>query len=882
MSAARLVIPPTVTVLLMLLTFYKYKMYPFGTASLSWCDMTQQTVPLLEQFKDILDGGGNIFYSLKNSGGMEMYGVFFFFLSSPFTFLVKFVPKEDMLMFMNILVMLKMAVCAFTASLCLMLCRKKLDAPSAVLLSVIYPFSGFVMMYYQNLMWLDMVYLFPLLITALYRITKRQKPLMYIIVLSAMMTANYYICYMIVIFIMLFMFVYTSKNKDSEYAGRICRDVIIGSGIAALLTAVVWLPSFLQYASSGRGETGVIETLASSNMVTNYFTTLPMLMCTALPIVLTAADVFSSRQKSPRNRRTLLLLALTLIPFFAEPINKMWHTGNYMSFPCRFGFITIFLFILCAAHSLEQETEQDFSAAKYFSAGFISLIAIFLVYSYSGKLADPNSSITCNFSDTLWGDQDSFRQLMSVFIAMVFAYAFVYFLYKKGYIFKKIFLLLSAALFIVECSSYTGVYMAHPSVTNAETHAAQSRVFDLSDRIDDDNFYRVKSYSKLYNNNMIGALGYNTLSHYTSLNERDNMFTMKRLGYSGVWMETTAVGGTRLTDALLSMNYEINGGASGEQLIYESKAGRIFKLPEYLPMGLLLEKGTLDECAELPEKMSRSQLQGYLSSSLFGEDITQIYQPVSEITQDKNGAYSFKAGDMIEYRIDVTDECSIYFDCFDKLTNHLTEPVFDSFSIMVNGNTVRTSYPTGNENGLLRLGDYSDCSLNIRINCKKDIKCSSFGLFGLDVKRLQSICSQAQGVGLKEKDGCVLAGSCILDDEQTCFVSLPYNEEYTVSVNGSKAEYKKAFSDFICFDLPKGKSEIEITYTPKGFAAGVFISIIGAAALAAYIAFAKKLDRALAFDKYAAYIMTAASALVFAAVYIFPMLVNIIAVGLEK
>ena len=93
----------------------------------------------------------------------------------------------------------------------------------------------------------------------------------------------------------------------------------------------------------------------------------------------------------------------------------------------------------------------------------------------------------------------------------------------------------------------------------------------------------MKSYAKFYNNNMIGALGYDTISHYTSLNDRNFMFTMKRLGYSGVWMETLAVDGTRLTDAMLSIKYEINGGCDGSSIIYQSKAGRIEHLPNYLP-----------------------------------------------------------------------------------------------------------------------------------------------------------------------------------------------------------------------------------------------------------------------------------------------------------
>ena len=175
---ASIIFPAFFVMYFMMVFYYQNSMYPFGTRSLSWCDMSQQVVPLLNQFKDILDGKSGFFLNMKNSGGMNFFGVFFFFLASPFTFLVKFVDKADMMMFANVLVALKMSATAFTASLCFTLCRKKLDPFSVMLLSVMYPVSGYAMMYFQNIIWLDMMYLFPLLMIALDRITRRQKPLM--------------------------------------------------------------------------------------------------------------------------------------------------------------------------------------------------------------------------------------------------------------------------------------------------------------------------------------------------------------------------------------------------------------------------------------------------------------------------------------------------------------------------------------------------------------------------------------------------------------------------------------------------------------------------------------------------------------------------------
>ena len=65
------------------IVFAVNKIYPFGSYSISWCDMDQQTIPLLCEFKDVLLGKSDFWFSLKNAGGMNFYGVYLFNLSSP-------------------------------------------------------------------------------------------------------------------------------------------------------------------------------------------------------------------------------------------------------------------------------------------------------------------------------------------------------------------------------------------------------------------------------------------------------------------------------------------------------------------------------------------------------------------------------------------------------------------------------------------------------------------------------------------------------------------------------------------------------------------------------------------------------------------------------
>ena len=194
---------PVCTILLLCGIYLAFELFPFGGKTLSWCDMNQQTLPLMLDFKDILSGKTSIFLNLQNAGGMNFWGVFLFFLSSPFTFLIAFIEKSQVFLFVNILVGAKMAVCACTAAIFFYKRFPTLSTFESVGLSVLYAFCGYSLFYYQNIVWLDMMYLFPLLLLSLLYLAEKGKILPYVFAFSGMMVVHFYLSYMIVLFLLL-------------------------------------------------------------------------------------------------------------------------------------------------------------------------------------------------------------------------------------------------------------------------------------------------------------------------------------------------------------------------------------------------------------------------------------------------------------------------------------------------------------------------------------------------------------------------------------------------------------------------------------------------------------------------------------------------------
>lgn len=882
------IVPPLAVMLIMGFAFYRNDLYPFGDGTVSWCDMSQQVIPLLTDFKDILTGKDGIFLNFHNAGGMNLWGVFFFFIASPYTLLVLLADKADVIYLVNIMTVLKLMTAAVTAQIYFRTCQKKLSPYISSVLSIVYAFCGYGMFYYQNNIWLDMMYLFPLLMVAFKELFEKKRIIPYTVMLTLMMIVNYYISYMIVIFILLFMAVCCWRyRKEEKYKDVPCR-FIIGSLLGALLSAVVWIPCFLQFLSSGRSKS-VIMQIESADFFSNYQTTFCLLLSTASVAVIVLVFLLDGKKRSKRLNTDLIMLFLMLIPIIIEPANLMWHTGSYMSFPCRYAFITIFFALICAGYFLSSENAiaKEKKNCDHFIIFLILAALIYGFYRFSEGFVENNRDGMAKYTKSLWQDSTAFELWLEFFVVAAVFYTIITLLHKKGWISKKIFALFLAMFVAAESYANVNVYMITPDMNYPERSYYHHNIMDLSDRIEDnDGFYRVKTSSKLFEVNLVGSMGYNSLSHYTSLTSRDYMYMMKQLGYSSYWMEVGSYGGTELTDALLSVKYliEKNGGITNNaDSVYSNSIYEIVPTEYYLPLGIVTD-ADLSGSEELSTG-TRSDVQKKLFEQLFGgngdELITDYeYDSIYGIQDDSvmSPSFTFNSSSdfsYMDYEIKVTDKQTLYFDCFDKLSNNLSESINGSFMVTVNGRSIQTDYPSQSSNGLLKLGEFENEEVNVRVTLNKNItNCRSYGVFGLHHDVLQKALEQVNTAGLTDNDG-KLSGSVNAKAGQKCVLQIPYQEGLKIKVNGESVSYSKVFGDLVCFDLQEGENSITVTNVPKGFYAGLALTILGVALTVGYFFIRKKLKFGELLEMAGIVAVIGAGVIVMILVYIAPCILNI-------
>ena len=76
-----------------------------------------------------------------------------------------------------------------------------------------------------------------------------------------------------------------------------------------------------------------------------------------------------------------------------------------------------------------------------------------------------------------------------------------------------------------------------------------------------------------------------------------------------------------------------------------------------------------------------------------------------------------------------------------------------------------------------------------------------------------------------------LSGTVDAAEAGMFLTTIPYDEGWTVTVDGEPAVTKKAFEAFLALDLPEGQHEIHFSYFPKGLKGGMILTGASAAVL---------------------------------------------------
>lgn len=355
-------------VLLMGSYFAYRQMAPFGQSSILTVDLGQQYVDFFAYFRNILlHHPSSLFYSFSKGLGGEMFGTNAYYLLSPVNLILLFFPGKWLSTGILLVTLVKYGLASLAFGWLLQ--RQQLQSPPRIwAFSTAYALMGWMVANQLNLLWLDVLFLLPLVIDGLLQMHQGGSPWRYICWLTFAIIDNYYMAWMLAVFTLLFECWLISKDPLHHWQ-KVLRFTK-ASLISGLLSAFLLLPTIYALTQS-KGtyteqkikwavEYNPLKLLAKLVPGSFNFGQMPSGQANiyvGMVMTMGALLYFAySKDRWPAKVVAALISLFIICSFFYQPLDLLWHLGQFpVWYPSRFSFVFSFWLIYLAAITLQPD-----------------------------------------------------------------------------------------------------------------------------------------------------------------------------------------------------------------------------------------------------------------------------------------------------------------------------------------------------------------------------------------------------------------------------------------------------------------------------------------------------------------------------------------------
>ena len=790
-----------IPMVIMVIIFIQRGIFPFGDESFLRTDMYHQYAPFFSEFQHKLRNGGSLLYSWDIGMGVNFAALYAYYLASPMNWLIMLCPKILVIEFMTYMIVFKIGLSGLTFAWYL---KKhcKTDSIGIGFFGIFYALSGYMAAYSWNIMWLDCILLFPLIMYGLEKLVREGNGFLYCITLGLSILSNYYISIMICIFMVLYFgaLLILEKMDDWEDYTDACIRFAVYSLLSGAMAAVVLLPEIYALQSTASGDFNFPKTLTSYftifDMIARHLTCVeteigldhwPNIYCGVAVLMFFLLYVVCKKISVKERAVYCGLLLIFFASFSTNVLNFIWHGFHYPnSLPSRQSFIYIFLmlFVCFRAFMYLEETPK-----KHINAAFLGSICFVLL---AEKLIDAKHF---HFS------------IFYVAIIVLSMYAGVLHMFKIGK--RELAACLALILVSVEAAANTAVTSV--TITSREAYTRDNEdVHMLMDMVEpSDDFYRVEKKTRKTKND--GAwMNFPSVSLFSSTANADLTEFFKRMGCEASTNSYSITGSTPLVDSLVSIKYALYSEEvpNTELWAYMKESGETYLYENLytLPLGFVISHSVEDNWQF---KMDNpGEVQNDLCQAL-GNDA--VLQWIDSNTSGKNCTFTPDLDGY--YYVYVTNKkvksVKAAVPSGSKTFNNTDRGYLLELGSLVAGNQITLTSQTDGQDmkcEVYRFSDEAMISLYEKLN-KTPLKLTSWE----DTK---------------------LAGTVNASERGVLFTSIPYETGWTVKIDGEEAETEKIFEAFLSVDIPEGEHEITFEYFPAGLKPGIIITLASIAILA--------------------------------------------------
>lgn len=753
--------------------------YPFGDNSFLANDLKYQYIDFFAWFRRVLLGEANLRYSFSQGLGMNAWGLYSYYLASPFNLLCVLFPQDKLTLFVFVITALKLG-CIHISSAWFLQRRFGLPGPAAFLLSLSFTFCSWTISNLRNPLWIDCLILLPICAYGCYELIREQKIMRLVIVTALNVMFCWYTAYINILFLCIFVLVeFVDYVSAEEFSWKLMLDralrFAVAMALGLLLSAWTFLPTILAMAKGGpvlalgpllkTSLKSLIRGFIPGMWVNNENT--PQFYCGVIMMLL-AVSLLLNRKVSIKTRiATLFMAAVLIASSVLSPLEYIWCGMRVPNgFYSRTAFLLSFFTMWAAGYSLQALKNQPKLRQAYRPIVIMPLLALTVIELFA------NAHI-------MWNQ--------------------LYVGYSEN----------------ANCTYVTTVTDTITAIQDQDS-ASFYRIDRTTTRVD----------SAALNEGL--TLGYNQLSSYSSANNPQAIALLNSLGYSSVGEFSTRYAEPILAvDALLGVKYAIAEHAPVGYTAMPKLAGAansVYKNPFALSLGIAASKD-IQNCTVDGENPFEKQNDLY--GKILGRKI-ELYTKIeaTQVVDSQN---------LRQWNVTVPSGSIGYL----YINKDAAAGSYWPVALTIDQQTIENE-AWRFDNNIRQITGASDSASQHTVsigvaegytNMPQDNEPVFYAL-DLDVfKQIINELKTSEFIPTVFEDGRI-EGEYTAADDGNLLLSVPYDEGWTATINGAAAELAPAANKGLSYlSVQKGANNIVMNYRTPGAFAGLAVSLATAVTL---------------------------------------------------
>lgn len=753
--------------------------YPFGDNSFLASDLKYQYIDFFAWFRRVLLGEENLRYSFSQGLGMNTWGLYSYYLASPFNLLCALFPQDKLTLFVFVITALKLG-CIHISSAWFLQKRFGLPKPAAFLLSLSFTFCSWTISNLRNPLWIDCLILLPICAYGCYELIREQKMMRLVIVTALNVMFCWYTAYISILFLCIFVLVEFVDYVSAEGFSRklmLDRALRFAGAIALglLLSAWTFLPTILAMSKGGPVLTlGPLLKTSLKSLIRGFLPCMwvnnestPQFYC-GIIMMLLAVSLLVNRTISIKTRIATLVVTIILVASSVlSPLEYIWCGMRAPNgFYSRTAFLLSFFALWAAGYALQKLKERQILRRAHRPAIITPLLALTAIELFAN-------------AHVMWNQ----------------------------------------------------LYAGYSEEANSTYVATTTNTITAIQGQDSASFYRIdrtttRADSAALNEGL--ALGYNQLSSYSSANNPQAIALLNSLGYSSVGEFSTRYAEPILAvDALLGVKYAIAEQAPVGYTTMPELAGAaksVYKNPFALSLGIAASND-IQNCTLKGENPFEKQNDLY--SEILGHEV-KLYTKI-ETTNTKDDE------NLKQWNVTVPPGFLGYL----YINKDATAGSYWPVALTIDQRTIENE-AWRFDNNIRQIAGASDSASQHTVsigvaegytNMPQDNQpvfyALNLGVFEQIIDKLKT----NEFVPTVFEDGKI-EGEYTAEDDGNLLLSVPYDEGWTATINGAAAELTPAADKGLsCLSVQKGANKIVMSYRTPGAFAGLAVSLATAVAL---------------------------------------------------